>query len=277
MTIKEYVKARKEEIKAEVAAMAKKPNLVIVQLNEDEASKAYVKGKLKDATELGINAKLIKLPVDTSEKELLKVIAKLMEQGKKEEALKTWEKTIHSTKTTDPMHYVALISYAGYQVETGNPDEMLKMLKPALDNPQFQGLATEVAVLFLVRQNQKQKAKELIQQAENFQKIGLFDDCEIVMKNIEKLNAEKEQLLTLKEHPLMAKEKQMKVCEVCGALQSAVDNEKRLQTHIEGKLHSGYLKIREYLALLRRRKLDRKLKNDEEKEKEKSNYSFNQS
>ena len=42
MTIKEYVKARKEEIKAEVAAMPVKPNLVIVQLNEDEASKAYV-------------------------------------------------------------------------------------------------------------------------------------------------------------------------------------------------------------------------------------------
>ena len=46
MTIKEYIKARKEEIKAEVAKMEKKPNLVIVQLNEDEASKAYVKGKL---------------------------------------------------------------------------------------------------------------------------------------------------------------------------------------------------------------------------------------
>lgn len=77
MTIKEYIKARKEEIKAEVSSMSKKPNLVIVQLNEDEASKAYVKGKLKDAAELGINAKLLKFPVDMSEKALLKVIAKL--------------------------------------------------------------------------------------------------------------------------------------------------------------------------------------------------------
>lgn len=82
MTIKEYVKARKEEIKAEVAAMAKKPNLVIVQLNEDEASKAYVKGKLKDAAELGINAKLIKLPVETTEKQLLKQIDKLNKNKK---------------------------------------------------------------------------------------------------------------------------------------------------------------------------------------------------
>ena len=82
MTIKEYVKARKEEIKAEVAAMSKKPNLVIVQLNEDEASKAYVKGKLKDAAELGINAKLIKLPVETTEKQLLKQIDKLNKNKK---------------------------------------------------------------------------------------------------------------------------------------------------------------------------------------------------
>ena len=82
MVIKEYVKARKEEIKSQVLAMAKKPTLVIVQLNEDEASKAYVKGKLKDAAELGIDAKLIKLPVETTEKTLLKVIAKLNKNKK---------------------------------------------------------------------------------------------------------------------------------------------------------------------------------------------------
>ena len=82
MTIKEYIKARKEEIKAEVSKMAKKPTLVIIQLNEDEASKAYVKGKLKDAAELGINAKLLKFPVDFTEKALLKVIAKLNKDKK---------------------------------------------------------------------------------------------------------------------------------------------------------------------------------------------------
>jgi len=82
MTIKEYVKMRKEEIKAQVAKMDKKPNLVIVQLNEDEASKAYVKGKLKDASELGINAKLLKFPVEMSEKALLKEIAKLNKNKK---------------------------------------------------------------------------------------------------------------------------------------------------------------------------------------------------
>ena len=110
---------------------------------------------------------------------------------------------------------------------------------------------------------------ELTKQAEKYGEIGLVDDSEIVLKEIEKLKQQKEELITMNEHPLMFKEKQMKVCEVCGAMQSAQDNEKRLQTHIEGKLHSGYLKIRQELDILRKRKLERKRKMEEEKQKEK--------
>ena len=77
MTIKEYVKARKLEIKDLVLKMANKPVIAIVQLNEDEASNAYVRGKLKDASELGIEARHIKLDINTSEEELLKVIDEL--------------------------------------------------------------------------------------------------------------------------------------------------------------------------------------------------------
>lgn len=77
MTPKEYVALRKEEIKAVVANMVEKPVLAIIQLNEDPASNAYVKGKLKDAAELGIEARLIKLPIDLSQTELMKEIDKL--------------------------------------------------------------------------------------------------------------------------------------------------------------------------------------------------------
>ena len=77
MTVKEYVKQRKEEIKELVLKMERKPSIAIVQVNEDAGSNAYVKGKLKDAAELGINADLIKLPLDTTEEELLKVIDEL--------------------------------------------------------------------------------------------------------------------------------------------------------------------------------------------------------
>ena len=77
MTIKEYVALRKNEMKQEVLAMVKKPCIAIVQINEDPASYAYIKGKLKDAAELGIEAELIKLPLDTTQEQLLNVINRL--------------------------------------------------------------------------------------------------------------------------------------------------------------------------------------------------------
>ena len=77
MTIKEYVKAKKAEIRDLVLSMQRKPKLVIVQINEDEASYAYIRGKLKDAADLGIDAELIKLPLETSQEELLKKIDEL--------------------------------------------------------------------------------------------------------------------------------------------------------------------------------------------------------
>jgi RNA-binding protein Luc7-like 2 len=40
-------------------------------------------------------------------------------------------------------------------------------------------------------------------------------------------------------------DRNMKVCEICGALQIATDTESRLQMHLEGKLHQGYQKIRD--------------------------------
>lgn len=77
MTIKEYIASRKQEIKEYVEGLETKPHLVIVQVNEDQASNAYVKGKLKDCAELGINGELIKLPINTSEETLLNLIDKL--------------------------------------------------------------------------------------------------------------------------------------------------------------------------------------------------------
>ena len=74
MTIKEYVAQRKGEIKNLILTLKVKPKLAIVQINEDAGSNAYVRGKLKDAAELGVDAELIKLPIDTTQEALLQVI-----------------------------------------------------------------------------------------------------------------------------------------------------------------------------------------------------------
>ena len=77
MEIKEYVRNRKQFLKDEFLAFNDKHKFVIVQMNEDAASNAYIKGKLKDGNELGVNVELRKFPLDLSQKQLLEEIEKL--------------------------------------------------------------------------------------------------------------------------------------------------------------------------------------------------------
>lgn len=83
----------------------------------------------------------------------------------KEQGLKTLKEVLDSTSKNDPLHLVSSLSYVGYQLESGNPDELLKVLEPALSNGAFQGLATELAVPLLNKQGKKKEALELIQKA----------------------------------------------------------------------------------------------------------------
>ena len=50
------------------------PCLYIVQVGDNLASNAYIRGKLKDSEEVGIHAELIKLPESTTEKQIQKEI-----------------------------------------------------------------------------------------------------------------------------------------------------------------------------------------------------------
>lgn len=76
MEITEFVKKRKEELKEEIKIIDKEISFLIIQVNDDEASNAYVKGKIKDASEVGLNAILKRFPTSISEDELLNEIDK---------------------------------------------------------------------------------------------------------------------------------------------------------------------------------------------------------
>ena len=110
---------------------------------------------------------------------------------------------------------------------------------------------------------------EKIKQAEHLGEVGMIEESEKLMKEIEQIKVQRNVLTNTKEYPAIYKDRQMKVCEICGALQSAQDNEKRIQTHKEGKIHSAYLKIRQYLDLLRKKRMERRIKEAEFKQKEK--------
>lgn len=56
LNVKEYVTERKKELAETIGDLNRPPRLLIIQLGNDNRSNAYIKGKLKDAAELGIIA-----------------------------------------------------------------------------------------------------------------------------------------------------------------------------------------------------------------------------
>jgi len=118
-------------------------------------------------------------------------------------------------------------------------------------------------------ENLDKEITEKISEAEHLGEMGLIEQSEKLMKEIEQIKIQRNLLTNTKENVAIYKDRQMKVCEICGALQSAIDNEKRIQTHKEGKIHSAYLKIRQYLDLLRKKRMERQIKESEIKQKDK--------
>ncbi len=76
----ETAKAIREELKAEVAELTEKhnviPGLVTILVGEDPASQSYVAAKNKTAHALGIHSEQITLDADTSEEDLLALVDK---------------------------------------------------------------------------------------------------------------------------------------------------------------------------------------------------------
>lgn len=77
MEIKEYVALRKQELKDVIEKMDKAPCLAIIVVGHDPASESYVKGKMRDSDEVGIDHRLFRYEDDVTQEELLADIDKL--------------------------------------------------------------------------------------------------------------------------------------------------------------------------------------------------------
>ncbi|KAG6546181.1 hypothetical protein Mapa_012216 [Marchantia paleacea] len=112
----------------------------------------------------------------------------------------------------------------------------------------------------------------LLKQAEREGEDGLVDQAQATMNKVDLLNKEKDQLVraVMPEFGnILEKEKRMQVCEVCGAMQASTDTEKRLASHLEGKQHLGYFRIRQTADQLRKKKEDEREARRREREVEK--------
>ncbi len=85
-------------------------------------------------------------------------------QNDKETALVELKKMLDGS-TPEPLKTVALLSYVGYQADTGNPEELLKMLEPVMENVSFIGTTMQLVTVLYLRDNQPEMAKQKLQNA----------------------------------------------------------------------------------------------------------------
>ncbi|NP_001038784.1 luc7-like protein 3 isoform 2 [Danio rerio] len=126
-----------------------------------------------------------------------------------------------------------------------------------------------------------EKIEELVVQIEELGSEGRVEEAQGMMKLVEQLKEEREELSSTHStiESFAAQEKQMEVCEVCGAFLIVGDAQSRVDDHLMGKQHMGYAKIKstveELKEKLRRRSEDpekedqgKKVKDDRERERE---------
>ncbi|GMN40970.1 hypothetical protein TIFTF001_010185 [Ficus carica] len=97
----------------------------------------------------------------------------------------------------------------------------------------------------------EEKIKNLLEQVEALGEAGKVDEAEALMRKVDVLNAEK---TTLTQQPqtdkvlMLAQEKKMALCEICGSFLIANDAAERTQSHITGKQHIGYGMVRDFIT-----------------------------
>lgn len=78
--IKHFVGIWKDVLKDRISQLGRKPALAIVQVGSLEASNRYVRNKIKDCEEVGIEATWTQLKEDVETKELVDVVAQLQKK-----------------------------------------------------------------------------------------------------------------------------------------------------------------------------------------------------
>lgn len=126
-----------------------------------------------------------------------------------------------------------------------------------------------------------QAAHELVEQigkkladAEKLGAEGKVEESMVMMREVEELK-EKKRLADMGFRadifhgnlPTASMQQQkLRVCEVCAAYLSLYDNDRRLADHFGGKLHMGFIKIRDRLAELQQSVADKRAERDRERE-----------
>ncbi|XP_031249344.1 U1 snRNP-associated protein usp106-like isoform X1 [Pistacia vera] len=118
---------------------------------------------------------------------------------------------------------------------------------------------------------------EKLKKAEDLGEQGMVDEAQKALEEAEalkKLPARQEPVLDSSKYTaadVRITDQKLRVCDICGAFLSVYDSDRRLADHFGGKLHLGYMQIRDKLAELQEeRNKSRKDRYDDRRSKERS-------
>ncbi|KAJ6763482.1 hypothetical protein OIU79_024097 [Salix purpurea] len=117
---------------------------------------------------------------------------------------------------------------------------------------------------------------EKLKKAEDLGEQGMVDEAQKALEEAEalkKLPARQEPTLDSSKYSaadVRVTDQKLRVCDICGAFLSVYDSDRRLADHFGGKLHLGYMQIREKLAELQENKHSKGDRYDDRRSKERS-------
>lgn len=105
---------------------------------------------------------------------------------------------------------------------------------------------------------------QLLEEIETLGSEGKVEEAQGVVRLVDQLKEEKDQS-KMNHSGVASQEKQMEVCEVCGAFLIVGDAQSRVDDHLQGKQHVGYAKIKSTLDDLKSRPWENRVKEPSEK------------
>lgn len=76
VSCKDYIEIKKKELKEEIRHFNRKPVLAVIQIDNDQASNSYIKGKQKDCDEIGIEMRHVNIYSDVAGQKEVECIIK---------------------------------------------------------------------------------------------------------------------------------------------------------------------------------------------------------
>ena len=143
-------------------------------------------------------------------------------------------------------------AYEHLKTFVGDTDQKIEISKKRLAEQQAE-ISAEVQSKANAVHDLNEQIGKLLVKAEELGMKGEIDESKAVLQEVEKVRELKNEAEDAYRNSMPAstyQQQKLRVCEVCSAYLGLHDNDCRLADHFGGKLHAGFIRIREQLTRL---------------------------